>query len=120
MITAASAPADRKAAIGGQARIIEAGQRAGRLVAAIAELHRIGYSHILTEGGPTLLGEIANAGLLDELCLTTSPVLAAGSASRIVNAPTSAADGTTSRCHSGTCWPTRASCFAATCGSTDT
>jgi riboflavin biosynthesis pyrimidine reductase len=97
VITAASAPADRKAAIAGQARIIEAGQHRVDMVAAIAELNRIGYNHILTEGGPTLLGEIANAGLLDELCLTTSPVLAAGSASRIVNAPTSATDGTTSR-----------------------
>ncbi len=97
VITAASAPADRKAAIAGQARIIEAGQQRVDIVAAVAELNRIGYNHILTEGGPTLLGEIANGGLLDELCLTTSPVLAAGSASRIVNAPTSATDGTTCR-----------------------
>jgi riboflavin biosynthesis pyrimidine reductase len=97
VITAESAPADRKAAIARHARIIEAGQQRVDIVAAIAELHRIGYSNMLTEGGPTLLGEIANAGLLDELCLTTSPVLAAGPASRIVNAPTSATDGTTSR-----------------------
>jgi riboflavin biosynthesis pyrimidine reductase len=97
VITAESAPADRKAAVARHARIIEAGQQRVDIVAAIAHLHRIGYNNILTEGGPTLLGEIANAGLLDELCLTTSPVLAGGSASRIVNAPTSAADGTTSR-----------------------
>jgi riboflavin biosynthesis pyrimidine reductase len=96
VITTASAPADRKAAVARHARIIEAGQQRVDIVAAIAELHQIGYNHILTEGGPTLLGEIANAGLLDELCLTTSPVLAAGSASRIVNSP-AAADGTTSR-----------------------
>jgi riboflavin biosynthesis pyrimidine reductase len=97
VITAASAPADRKTAIARRARIIEAGQQRVDIVAAIAELHRIGYHHILTEGGPTLLGEIANAGLLDELCLTTSPLLAAGSAGRIVNSPTGTADGTTSR-----------------------
>jgi riboflavin biosynthesis pyrimidine reductase len=97
VITAASAPADRKAAVARHARIIEAGQQHVDIVAAIAELHRMGYNHILTEGGPTLLGELANAGLLDELCLTTSPVLAAGSAGRIVNLPASTADGTTSR-----------------------
>jgi riboflavin biosynthesis pyrimidine reductase len=97
VITTTSAPADRKAAVARHARIIEAGQHQVDIVAAIAELHRIGYARILTEGGPTLLGEVADAGLLDELCLTTSPVLAAGSASRIVSAPASAADGTTSR-----------------------
>ena len=97
VITAESAPADRKAAVARHARIIEAGRQRVDMVAAIAELHRMGYNHILTEGGPTILGEFANAGLLDELCLTTSPVLAAGSASRIVNLPASAADATTSR-----------------------
>jgi riboflavin biosynthesis pyrimidine reductase len=97
VITAASAPADRKAAVARHARIIEAGQQRVDIVAAIAELRRIGYHRILTEGGPTLLAEIANSGLLDELCLTTSPVLAAGSASRIVNSPASAANGTTFR-----------------------
>jgi riboflavin biosynthesis pyrimidine reductase len=97
VITAASAPADRKVAVARHARIIEAGEQRVDMVAAIAELHRMGYNHILTEGGPTLLGEFANAGLLDELCLTTSPVLAAGSASRIVNLPASGANATTSR-----------------------
>jgi riboflavin biosynthesis pyrimidine reductase len=31
---------------------------------------------VLCEGGPHLLGELAAAGLLDELCLTISPLLA--------------------------------------------
>jgi len=97
VITAASAPADRKAAVARHARIIEAGQQRVDLVAAVGELHRLGYAGILTEGGPTLLGHLADAGLLDELCLTTSPVLATGSASRIVTAPAAAADGKISR-----------------------
>jgi riboflavin biosynthesis pyrimidine reductase len=53
----------------------------GRAVAALAEL---GYRQILAEGGPHLLGQLADAGLIDELCLTTSPVLAAGPGGRIV------------------------------------
>jgi riboflavin biosynthesis pyrimidine reductase len=97
VITTASAPADRKAAVARHARIIEAGQQRVDLVAAVGELHRLGYAGILTEGGPTLLGHLADAGLLDELCLTTSPVLARGSASRIVTAPATAADGKISR-----------------------
>lgn len=96
VITTASAPADRKAAVARHARIIEAGQHRVDIVAAIAEMRRLGYARILTEGGPTLLGQLADAGLIDELCLTTSPVLAAGSAGRIVNAPATGADSKTS------------------------
>ena len=39
---------------------------------------------ILTEGGPYLLSQIIDAGLLDELCLTLSPLLAGPGAGRIV------------------------------------
>ena len=35
-----------------------------------------GGSMVLTEGGPRLLGQLAAGGLLDELFLTVSPVLA--------------------------------------------
>lgn len=87
VITAATAPADRKAAIARHARIIEAGERAVDVTAAVTELDRLGYARILCEGGPTLLGQLAGAGLVDELCLTTSPVLAAGRAGRIVSSP---------------------------------
>jgi riboflavin biosynthesis pyrimidine reductase len=97
VITTASAPDDRKAAVARHARIIEAGQQRVDIVPAIAELHRLGYAGILAEGGPTLLGHLANAGLIDELCLTTSPVLAAGSAGRIVSSPATATDAGTSR-----------------------
>lgn len=96
VITMASAPADRKAAVARHARVIEAGQHRVDIAAAVAELHQLGYARILTEGGPTLLGETASAGMLDELCLTTSPVLAGGSASRIVNVPATGTDGKTS------------------------
>src|SRR5258708_31731677 len=97
VITTASAPADRKAAVARHGRIIEAGQHRVDLITAIAELRRLGYAGILTEGGPTLLGHLADVGLLDELCLTTSPVLAGGAASRIVNSPAAATDGNSAR-----------------------
>ena len=86
VITTAAAPADRKAAIARHARIIEAGQHGLDLAAAVSTLHGLGYASILTEGGPHLLGHLTAAGLVDELCLTTSPVLTTGSAGRIVGA----------------------------------
>jgi riboflavin biosynthesis pyrimidine reductase len=87
VITTAAAPPDRRAAIARRARVIEAGQDRLDLVAAVRALHELGYARILTEGGPTLLGHLAEADLIDELCLTTSPALAAGSAGRIISAP---------------------------------
>lgn len=52
-----------------------------------AELVRRGYTRLLTEGGPRLLGAFAEAGALDELCLTTSPRYAVGTAGRVMSGP---------------------------------
>lgn len=87
VITTAAAPADRKAALAGRARVIEAGELTVDVTAAVKALVDLGYRSILTEGGPTLMGELVDAGLLDELCLTTSPLLTAGPAGRIVSGP---------------------------------
>jgi riboflavin biosynthesis pyrimidine reductase len=43
-----------------------------------------GHQRISCEGGPHLLAQLADAGLLDELCLTLSPLLAGPGADRIV------------------------------------
>jgi len=48
-----------------------------------------GYRRVLVEGGPALLGQVSAAGLLDEVCLTVSPVLEGGHAGRILTAPAS-------------------------------
>lgn len=44
----------------------------------------IGLHAVLTEGGPRLLGSLLEAGLVDELALTTSPLVVGGPARRIV------------------------------------
>ena len=90
IITTAAAPAERKSALAAHARIIEAGADAVDVTAAVTALVDLGYPGILTEGGPTLIGELATAGLIDELCLTTSPLLTAGQAGRIVSGPSTA------------------------------
>ena len=46
------------------------------LAEAVAWLRDRGHAHILTEGGPTVFGAMVAAGLVDELFLTVSPLLA--------------------------------------------
>lgn len=60
------------------------GVEPARAVQALADL---GHTRLLTEGGPRLLGQLIAADVLDELCLTISPTLTAGSAQRIAGGP---------------------------------
>ena len=58
-------------------RVVAVGE--GETLAApalVAALRKEGFGSILTEGGPHLFGHLAAAGLVDELFLTLSPVLA--------------------------------------------
>jgi riboflavin biosynthesis pyrimidine reductase len=50
------------------------------LRAAVELLHARGHEQILSEGGPTVFGLLLEAGLVDELFLTVSPLLAGRSA----------------------------------------
>ncbi|MCX4735533.1 pyrimidine reductase family protein [Streptomyces sp. NBC_01363] len=54
---------------------------------AVRELADRGLERLLTEGGPRMLGQFVAAGVLDELCLTLSPMLTAGDAQRIAGGP---------------------------------
>jgi riboflavin biosynthesis pyrimidine reductase len=54
---------------------------------ALAYFHRSGYRSVLLEGGPGLNADVVDAGLLDELCLTLSPRLVAGSGPRVLAGP---------------------------------
>jgi riboflavin biosynthesis pyrimidine reductase len=84
VITTEAAPPARREAVAAVAELIVAGRDSVDLAAAVGALAGRGYRDILTEGGPHLLGQIIEAGLLDELCLTLSPLLAGPGASRIV------------------------------------
>lgn len=57
------------------------------LPAALAELASRGWTRQLTEGGPRLLGQLAAAGLVDELCLSLAPLLSGGGSPRILEGP---------------------------------
>jgi riboflavin biosynthesis pyrimidine reductase len=87
VLTCASAPLERLRERAGAANVIVAGDEDVEPSRAMAELAERGLRRILLEGGPTLLGRVAAAGRLDELCLTWSPLLLAGSAPRVAHGP---------------------------------
>ncbi|MFD7078678.1 pyrimidine reductase family protein [Streptomyces sp. NPDC002181] len=89
VVTGAAASAERVAAAAGAgAEVVLAGDGAAVDPARIVrELADRGLRRQLTEGGPRLLGQFVAADALDELCLTISPMLAAGGAQRISGGP---------------------------------
>jgi riboflavin biosynthesis pyrimidine reductase len=84
VVTCAAAPHDQREGLSDVADLVVAGDAEVDLADALDQLARRGLRHVLCEGGPSLLGSLAQVGLLDELCLTLSPVLAGGDAGRII------------------------------------
>lgn len=80
VITHGKAPAGRLAGI---AEVVVTGDEEIDLAVMIAELHARGATQLLSEGGPRLLGRLAAADLVDEICLTVSPLLVGGGPGRI-------------------------------------
>ncbi len=85
VITCDAAPKDRLARCEKNADVIVTGGESVDIGAALDALTARGLVRQLTEGGPRLLADIAAAGRLDELCLTISPRITAGSAPRILD-----------------------------------
>lgn len=89
VITRSTALAARRLALSATTDVIDAGEDSVDLAAAVALLRDRGLRQILSEGGPHLLGGLTAADLVDELCLTVSPVLAGAGAGRITAGPAS-------------------------------
>ncbi|WP_345152102.1 pyrimidine reductase family protein [Arthrobacter ginkgonis] len=85
VFTTAEAPAERAAALADVAEVIRCGGEYGGVdvTAMLAELERRGLRRVLSEGGPHLFSALLAADRVDELCLTLSPFLEAGTAGRI-------------------------------------
>ncbi|MEU8245116.1 pyrimidine reductase family protein [Nonomuraea sp. NPDC048916] len=88
VITCEAAPLQRRRQAAEVADVIVAGDVRVDLARAVAELHERGLTKVLCEGGPRVNAQLAAAGLLDELCLSISPLLVGGDAARIVNGET--------------------------------
>jgi riboflavin biosynthesis pyrimidine reductase len=84
VLTVSSAPKAARTRAAEVADVIVAGEHDVEFPFAVGELGSRGAESVLAEGGPTLNGELARAGLLDELCVTLSPLLASGDAKRII------------------------------------
>jgi riboflavin biosynthesis pyrimidine reductase len=84
IITVSSADASARKQATDVAEVIIAGEQTVDLTVAVEELGARGATNILAEGGPTLNGELAQARLLDELCVTLAPLLASGDAKRFI------------------------------------
>jgi riboflavin biosynthesis pyrimidine reductase len=89
LITSAKAPPDELAAAKQVAEVVMAGEDDVDLAEGLRKLAAAGTKVLLCEGGPTLNGQLLAGGLVDELCLTVSPVLVGGLGRRVSgwNAP---------------------------------
>ena len=88
VITCEAAGAERLSrlrSLAGRDGVLVAGEQDADLSLAVAWLReQKGLRRVLCEGGPQLLTALTDAGLVDELCLTWSPVLVGGDAARVV------------------------------------
>ncbi|MEV0583469.1 pyrimidine reductase family protein [Nonomuraea sp. NPDC050310] len=85
VITCEAAPRDRVEAAAELADVIVAGGDRVDFPAAVEFLRMRGLTRILCEGGPRINAQLAADDLIDELCLTVSPLLIGGVAARILN-----------------------------------
>jgi riboflavin biosynthesis pyrimidine reductase len=80
-------PADADPAAMAKARqvaeVVTAGQSRVDLAEGLTKLHSAGARLVLCEGGPGINGQLLDAGLVDELCVTLSPALVGGLGKRI-------------------------------------
>jgi riboflavin biosynthesis pyrimidine reductase len=82
--TTEAAPPERRAAAAAGSDVVVCGGTRAALAAVLDDLAARGHRRILTEGGPHLLAQFAGEGLLDDLCLTVSPLLTGPGEGRIM------------------------------------
>ena len=87
VVTVADAPSDNRDRAAEVADVVIAGEHSVDMRRAIDALGERGARSVLAEGGPSLNGQLAAAGLLDELCLSLSPGLVGGDSKRILSGP---------------------------------
>ncbi|UFU03795.1 pyrimidine reductase family protein [Ruania suaedae] len=83
LLTHARSPQRQREALAEVAEVVVCGQDAVDPELLRSELIARGLAQMLCEGGPHLLGTLAAADVLDELCLTVSPLLEGGDGLRI-------------------------------------
>lgn len=85
VVTCARADQDRvRAYRAAGAEVLVAGETDVDLPWLLGEFGRRGWSRVVCEGGPALFAAMLAADLVDELCLTVSPLLVGGAAQRVL------------------------------------
>ncbi|MBT8240271.1 MAG: dihydrofolate reductase family protein [Acidimicrobiia bacterium] len=87
MITHRGADAERRQALAEVADLVDAGDDAVDLRSALDALYALGARTVLCEGGPSLNGALVAEDLVDEVCLSFSPILLGGDGPRITRGP---------------------------------
>jgi riboflavin biosynthesis pyrimidine reductase len=87
VVTVEAADPDRRAEVEQRADVIVAGTERVDLGRALRALGDLGARVVLSEGGPSLNGQLLAEDLVDELCLSVAPLVAAGTSDRIAAGP---------------------------------
>jgi riboflavin biosynthesis pyrimidine reductase len=75
VLTSEAAPPDRRTAFDHVAEVIICGADTVEPALARRALEERGFTRILSEGGPTVFADLAAGEVVDELCLSVSPLL---------------------------------------------
>ena len=87
LMTSAAAPAELRAAAAEVADVLITGEQQVDVAEGFRQLHQLGVRHVTCEGGPTLNHALLRAGLIDEWCLSLSPLLVSGTSARGIAGP---------------------------------
>ncbi len=85
ILTGQHAPADAVGRLESVAEVVSLDSVRPHPAQMLRELHRRGAQVVLCEGGPTLNAQFADAGLIDELCLSIAPLIAGGAGPRLTS-----------------------------------
>lgn len=85
ILTGCDAPAAAAERLGSTAEVVRLASRRPQPGEILAELGRRGAAVVVSEGGPSFNAQLADAGVIDELCLSIAPLIAGGTSSRIVH-----------------------------------
>jgi len=77
----------RREDVAGVADVVLAGDGTVDLADGLRQLRADGVGVVLSEGGPTINGQLFAADLVDEVCLSVAPLLLAGDSRRIAIGP---------------------------------
>jgi riboflavin biosynthesis pyrimidine reductase len=83
ILTGSDAPSDRRAALEDRAEVIDVGPGRVSAIDGLAALAERSAEVVLCEGGPSLLGQLAEHDVIDEWLVTVAGVAVAGVGGRI-------------------------------------